>query len=69
MDDLIKWLLIAVLIGILIILFPAILVFLGAILAALWAVIVTIAGWIAGHVGTAFWLIIIAAIVLYIIFD
>ena len=65
MDGIIKWLLIAVLIGILIILFPAILIFLGAV----WAAIVAVGAWIVSHIGTTFWLIVIAVLICYIIFD
>lgn len=65
MDGIIKWLLIIVLIGILIILFPVILVFLGAV----WAAIVAVCAWIVSHIGTTFWLIVIAVLICYIIFD
>lgn len=65
MDGLIKWLLIAVLIGVLVVLFPAILVFLGAV----WAAIVAIGGWIVSHLGTTILWIVIIVLICYIIFD
>ncbi len=65
MDGLIKWLLIAVLIGVLVVLFPAILIFLGAV----WAAIVAVGGWIVGHLGTTILWIVIIVLVCYIIFD